>query len=56
MLSGCTAVTDDPFGWVDPLAGTPFGITGDRPFFMYWQSWALFVGALGLGLAVGILW
>jgi hypothetical protein len=37
-------------------AGQALGITGDRPFFLYWQSWALALGALGLGLLLGMIW
>lgn len=31
----------------------PLGITGDRPFFLYWQVWVMGLAALGLGLFIG---
>lgn len=45
-----------PFVVPAPAPRPELGFFGDRPFFLYWQSWALWLGALGVGLALGILW
>lgn len=44
-----------PSNDVAPLAD-PFGLIGDRPFFLYWQTWAVGGAALGLGILVGLIW